>query len=58
MAILLMISSHRIIRRKRLNPLVSEMMQPFCSELWPVYYKIFNETSNKQRVRFFNEVLV
>ena len=58
MAILLMVSSHRIIRRKRLNPLVQEMMEPFANELWPVYYKIFNETSNKQRVRFFNETLV
>lgn len=58
MAMLLMISSHRIIRRKRLNPTVMELMQPYCNELWPVYYKIFNETSNKQRVRFFNEVLV
>ena len=58
MAMLLMISSHRIIRRKRLNPMVQEMMEPFSNELWPVYYKIFNETSNKQRVRFFNEALV
>ena len=47
MAILLMVSSHRIVRRKRLNPAISEMMQPYMADLWPVYYKIFNETSNK-----------
>jgi len=56
MAILLMVSSHRIVRRKRLNAEVLEIMRPFYNEIWPIYYKIFNETSNKQRLRFFNEV--
>lgn len=58
MAILLMVSSHRIVRRKRLIPVVMDLIKPHYEDLWQVYYKIFNETSNKQRLRFFNELLV
>ena len=47
MAVLLMISSHRIVRRKRPIPMVMDMIKPYYDDLWQVYYKIFNETSNK-----------
>ncbi len=53
-----MISSHRIVRRKRPIPLVMNMIKPYYDEIWQVYYKIFNETSNKQRSRFFGELLI
>lgn len=56
MAILLVISSHRIVRRKHLTEAHMEMMHPYYNEIWPIYYRIFNETSNKQRLRFFNEL--
>ena len=58
MAILLMVSSHRIVWRKSLIPICREMMQPYIYEIWPLFFKIFNETSHKYRVLFFSEPIV
>ena len=58
MAVLIMISSHRVVRHKQLDPALMEVIQPHYSQIWPVYYKIFNESSTHQRMRFFKEILV
>ena len=56
LAVLLMISSHRIVWRKRLIPACSGLVGPYFNEIWTIYYKIFNETSNRQRMKFFQEL--
>lgn len=58
MAVLLMVSSHRIVWRKSLIPICKEMMQPFIKEIWPLFFKIFNETSHKYRLLFFSEPII
>ena len=44
--------------RKRLIPIIAELIKPYQSDLWPIYFKIFNETNSKYRRRFFAEPLV
>ena len=58
LAVLLMISSHRIVLRKRIVPGIAEMIEPYHSDIWPTYFKIFNETNQKFRRRFFQEPLI
>lgn len=58
MAVLLMVSSHRIVWKKSLIPICAEMMKPYLPQIWPLYFKIFNETSHKQRVLFYAEPLI
>ena len=53
-----MISSHRITWRKELIPDCKEMMKPYYSEIWPLYFRIFNETTHRQRLIFFSEPLI
>lgn len=46
-ALLLMVSSHRITWRKNLIPVAQDLMTPFYNEIWPLFFRIFNETSHK-----------
>ena len=57
-AMLLMVSSHRIIWRKRLIQSCVALMRPHQKDIWPIYLRIFNEASHKQRVQFFEEPLI
>lgn len=57
-ALLLMVSSHRITWRKTLIPAAHDLMQPYYNEIWPLFFRIFNETSHKQRQEFFSDPLV
>lgn len=34
------------------------MMKPYYSEIWPLYFRIFNETTHRQRLIFFSEPLI
>jgi len=57
-AVLMMMSSHRIVYRKSLRPAFQVMMAPYEEELWPLFYEIFIDNSRKQRVQFFSDPLV
>ena len=57
-AVLLMISSHRIIWRKQLIPICQEMMAPYLTDIWPLFFRSFNETSHRQRLAFFSEPII
>lgn len=58
MAVLLMVSSHRIVWQKKLIPIVSEMMAPYKKEIWLLFFRMFNETSHKKRKLFFSEPII
>ena len=58
MALLLMISSHRVTWRRNLIPICQQIMAPFIDDIWPLFFRTFNETSHRQRVLFFSEPLV
>ena len=47
MAVMLLVSSHRIMWRKQLIPPMQQMIAPFHADIWPIYFKIFNETNNQ-----------
>jgi hypothetical protein len=58
LAVLLMISSHRVVWRKTLIFECKLLMQPYISDIWPIFFKIFSETSHKLRLRFFADPLI
>ena len=58
MAVLLMISSHRIVWRKNLIPDAAEMMAEYKDDIWQLFYRGFDQTSQKLRIRFFSEPLI
>jgi hypothetical protein len=58
LALLIMINSHRIMWRKRLVPGIREMMLPYEADLWPTFFRIFNETNCRFRLKFFQEPVI
>lgn len=57
-ALLIMISSHRITWRRRLIPTAQQFIEPFQAELWPIFYRFFMYTSLQLRLQFFREPLI
>ena len=58
MAMLIIISSHRIVWKKQVIPVVARLLEQYKDELWPLFFRIFNETSHKKRRVFFREPLI
>ena len=48
-AVLMMISSHRITRKKKLIPHARRFMGRLANEIWMNYFEVFNENSQRQR---------
>jgi len=57
-ALLIMISSHRITWRRRLIPSAQDFIEPYQAELWPIFNRFFMYTSFQLRLHFFREPLV
>ena len=55
---LMIFSSHRITRQKRLIPEAKALMGDYHKEILSSYYEIFNENSKSQRINFFKDPLV
>ena len=57
-ALLILVGSHRIIKKKKVIGDVAELVEPYKNELWPIFYIIFTQTKKKTRTLFFKEGLV
>ena len=55
---LMIFSSHRITRQKRLIPEAKALMGEYHKDILASYYEIFNENSKSQRIDFFSDPLV
>ena len=58
MALLMIVASHRITRKKRLVPAARAFMGKYSSQVWNDYLEVFSENSRQQRVRFFSDKLI
>lgn len=58
MAMLMLVSSHRITRCKQLIPAVKRLMGKHSKAIWHSYFEIFNENSSRQRIAFFRDELI
>lgn len=56
--ILMIISSHRITRRKQLVPQALALMGRYSQDIWNKYYEIFNENCHRDRLTFFSDPLI
>ena len=57
-AILMLVASHRIIRRKHLIFECRLFMAPFIDDIWPNFFLVFNDSNQRYRLKFFSEPLV
>ena len=55
---LMIFSSHRITRYKRLIPEAKALMGKYHKEILANYYEIFNENSKSQRINFFKDPIM
>ncbi len=58
LALVIMINSHRIMWRKRLVPGIREILMPYEADLWPTFFRIFNDTNSRFRLKFFQEPII
>jgi hypothetical protein len=57
-AILLLVASHRITRRKSLIFECKLLMAPYIDDIWPNFFLVFNDSNQRYRLKFFAEPLV
>ena len=57
-AILLLVASHRITRRKTLIFECKLLMAQHIDDLWPRYFQVFNDSNQRYRLSFYTEPLV
>lgn len=57
-ALLMLVCSHRITRRKKLTPQARSLMSQNAQFIWDRYYEVFNENSTRDRVTFFSDPLI
>ena len=57
-AILMLVASHRIIRRKHLIFECRLFMAPYIDDIWPNFFLVFNDSNQRYRLKFFAEPLV
>ena len=58
MALLMIVASHRITRKKRLVPAARAVMGKHAVKIWHNYFDVFNENSQAQRLAFFSDRLI
>ena len=58
LAVLMLISSHRITRRKQLIPKASHLMGRNSVEIWQKYFDVFKENNLRKRQSFFSDPLI
>ena len=57
-AILLLVDSHRIMRKKKLVPICQAMMGPHLADIKVPFFTAFNEGNRHQRMSFFSDPLI
>mmetsp|Transcript_9417 Transcript_9417/g.11534 ORF Transcript_9417/g.11534 Transcript_9417/m.11534 type:complete len:116 (-) Transcript_9417:137-484(-) len=57
-ALLVLISSHRILWRKQILAPVRELIGDDLAEIWQLFFNFFNETKRHQRLKFFADPVI